>query len=104
MLKAVEVLTDAAAQMRVIATALDEVIKSLDPDAVIQAPAVEEKKEAPKVTLEELRMVLARKAGEGFKEEIRKLILDAGAHRLSEVPKEKYGELKEKAEAMTHGS
>lgn len=100
----VETLTDVAAQLRVLATALDEVIKALDAKAVIQAPAVEEKKEAPKVTLEELRTVLARKAGEGFKEEIRKLILDAGAHKLSEVPKERYGELKEKAEAMTHGS
>lgn len=97
-------LQNAAAELRVLATALDTVIQALDAKAVTQAVETEPKTEGPKVTLEELRTLLARKAGEGFKAEIRQLIVDEGVNKLSEVPPKDYGKIKEKAEAMTHGS
>ena len=63
------------------------------------ADAIEEEK-APKISLEDVRAVLAIKSRDGKTLEVRKLINTYGVTKLSEVPEEKYQELMAKAEAL----
>jgi hypothetical protein len=63
------------------------------------ADAIEEEK-APKISLEDVRAVLAIKSRDGKTLEVRKLINTYGVTKLSDVPEEKYQELMAKAEAL----
>lgn len=54
----------------------------------------------PEVTLEELRGVLAEKSATGHTAEVRKLLQDYGADKLSAVKPEDYAALKSKAEVL----
>ena len=63
------------------------------------ADAIEEEK-APKISLEDVRAVLAIKSCDGKTLEVRKLINTYGVTKLSDVPEEKYQELMAKAEAL----
>ena len=56
------------------------------------ADAIEEEK-APKISLEDVRAVLAIKSRDGKTLEVRKLINTYGVTKLSDVPEEKYQEL-----------
>ena len=66
-----------------------------------QEPAKEEEKadappeeaEAPKVTLEEVRARLADLSKNGKQAEVKDLLKQFGAKKLTDVPAEKYGEL-----------
>ena len=63
------------------------------------ADAIEEEK-APKISLEDVRAVLAIKSRDGKTLEVRKLINTYGVTKLSDVPEEKYQELMAKVEAL----
>ena len=63
------------------------------------ADAIEEEK-APKISLEDVRAVLAIKSRDGKTLEVRKLINTYGVTKLSDVPEEKYRELLKKVEAL----
>ena len=63
------------------------------------ADAIEEEK-APKISLEDVRAVLAIKSRDGKTLDVRKLINTYGVTKLSDVPEEKYQELMVKAEAL----
>ena len=63
------------------------------------ADAIEEER-APKISLEDVRAVLAIKSRDGKTLEVRKLINTYGVTKLSDVPEEKYQELMAKAEAL----
>ena len=63
------------------------------------ADAIEEEK-APKISLEDVRAVLAIKSRDGKTLEVRKLINTYGVTKLSDVPEDKYQELMAKAEAL----
>ena len=54
----------------------------------------------PKVTLEEVRAVLAEKSAAGHTAEMRQLLHDFGADRLSAVKPKYYADIKAKAEAI----
>ena len=54
----------------------------------------------PKVTLEEVRAVLAEKSSAGHTDEVRKLLQDFGAAKLSAVDPKDYAALKAKAEVL----
>lgn len=56
---------------------------------------------APVVTLEEVRGVLAELSSAGKTTQVRQLILDAGADRLSDVEPSKYGWLLEQAKGLS---
>ncbi|MBS6261683.1 MAG: DNA ligase [Clostridium sp.] len=74
-------------------------------------PAAETKEEKPaiktertkKVTLAEVRAVLAEKSRQGHTAEVKKLLSRYGADKLSEVDPAKYGELKAEAEVLGDG-
>ena len=62
---------------------------------------VEEVREpATKITFEDLRAVLAVLTRDGKQQEVKKLITEYGAAKLSDVPEEKYQELLDKAREL----
>lgn len=58
------------------------------------------KEQETKVTVETVRAVLAEKSRAGKTQEVRTLLNEFGADRLSAVPEEKLGDLLKKAEAL----
>lgn len=57
---------------------------------------------APVVSLEQVRGVLTELSQQGLTAQVRQLILDLGADTLSKVPADKYAELLERAEELSH--
>ncbi|MEC0322665.1 hypothetical protein P8791_15780 [Bacillus subtilis] len=55
---------------------------------------------APKIDITVVRQKLAEKSQEGKQAEIKKLFANYGAKKLTEIPKEHYAELLEKAEQL----
>ena len=69
--------------------------------AVSDSKAAKETEPAqPKVTLEEVRAVLAEKSSSGHTDEVRKLLQEFGAAKLSAVDPKDYAALKAKAEVL----
>ncbi|MDO4665446.1 MAG: hypothetical protein Q4A71_04470 [Actinomycetaceae bacterium] len=62
------------------------------------APAAEPE---PQVTLEQIRGVLARLSGRGLTEQVRQMILNTGANKLSEVDPAKYPALLAEARRLS---
>lgn len=58
------------------------------------------KKEEKVITQDEVRLVLAEKSRAGKTQEVKMLLKECGADKLSAVPEEKYSELLKKAEAL----
>lgn len=58
------------------------------------------KKAENTVTLEDVRAVLAEKSRGGKTQEVRAILKEFGADKLSDVPSEKYTELLQKAEEL----
>lgn len=58
------------------------------------------KKEEKKITQDELRVILAEKSRAGKTQEVKMLLRECGADKLSAVPEEKYPELLKKAEVL----
>lgn len=58
------------------------------------------KKEEKVITQDEVRLVLAEKSRAGKTQEVKMLLKECGADKLSAVPEEKYPELLKKAEAL----
>ena len=61
-------------------------------------PVREPVQKAP--TFEEVRAILAKKSRDGYTEEIKTIITELGADRLSAVKPEQYDELLKKAEVL----
>ena len=64
------------------------------------APAPAPAPEVVRVTLEQVRTVLARLSQSGRTAQVRELIQAAGANKLTEVDPSKFGQLMEQAEAI----
>lgn len=100
----VNTLTDVKAELYVLGTAIDSVLEALGAGESAEAKVKPAPPEEPKLTLEEVRTVLADKSMAGFRDEVKVLITSFGVNRLSEVPADKYKELVEQAEALGNGS
>jgi len=80
--------------------------------SIQQAPAIEnegieaqQKSEEPKldskkVTIEDVRAILAEKTRDGKTQKVKTLLTEFGADKLSSVPEEKLADLKAKAEVL----
>ena len=77
--------------------ALADTCRDVSGPKVIEAQEV---KELPKVSLEEVRAVLASKSQNGKTADVKKLIAKYGANKLSEVPPEHYAALIKDAEVL----
>ena len=100
----VNTLTDVKAELYVLGTAIDSVLEALGVGESTEAKVKPAPPEEPKLTLEEVRAVLADKSMAGFRDEVKALITSFGANKLSEVPADKYKDLVEQAEALGNGS
>ena len=56
--------------------------------------------EEPEVTVEDVRAVLAVKTRDGKTQQVKELLNQMGAEKLSGIPKDKLAELKAKAEVL----
>ncbi|EGT5575151.1 hypothetical protein BOR83_05565 [Corynebacterium striatum] len=90
----------AAAQLAqpALEAAAEEYVAAHQPPAPEPAPAPVP--EVVRVTLEQVRTVLARLSQAGHTAQVRELIQAAGANKLSEVDPSKFGQLLEQAEAI----
>lgn len=70
-------------------------------EAAPQSPAPAPAPEVVQVTVEQVRTMLACLLQAGHTAQVRELIQDAGANKLSEVDPAKYGQLLEQAEVIT---
>ncbi len=67
----------------------------------VEKPASEEK---PKITLVQVREVLANKSRAGYTEEVRNLLMKYGAEKLSKVDPKQYEALMKDAEVIGSGT
>lgn len=90
-----------AASLRKLAESGAEVPKE-DTKTEEVAPKTAEKppKEKKKVTIADVRVVMAQKSEDGKTQEVRAIIKEFGADKLSAVPEEKLPDLLKKAEAL----
>jgi len=84
-------------------------LKKLEKETESQGPsqitldefiAEQQSAKPPKVTLETVRAKLAALAQSGKQAEVKQLITNFGANKLTDIPQERYLELLEKAEAI----
>lgn len=100
-------LSTAVEELRKCGEALIEVSQSLrnifsgdEPTKTEPSTPSQPEAEEPKVTLEEVRAVLAEKSVAGHRAEVQALIRGCGADKLSAVDPSQYAALKAKAEVL----
>ena len=80
----------------------ETVVVTNDPKQSEQLPFDDSEIKKPKVTLEDVRAVLARKSQAGFTAQIQSIIRRFDASKLSEVATEHYEEILLLAEELSH--
>jgi len=65
-----------------------------------QQKSEEPKLDSKKVTIEDVRAILAEKTRDGKTQKVKTLLTEFGADKLSSVPEEKLADLKAKAEVL----
>jgi hypothetical protein len=88
-----------ADSIQIICDAMAEKGAAPDTKETTQSESVQ----APEIPLEKVRMVLAEKSQLGFTTEVRELIEEYGASKLSAVDKAHYADLLKDAEAIGNG-
>ena len=101
----IKLLLDVVSDLRSLADSVQAVAEAImenEPAEIHQSemPEPEKEPEVKKVTLEEVRAVLAEKSHEGFTAEVRALLLKYGASKLSEIDPAKYAALLADAEGL----
>lgn len=76
--------------------AMEKLIKAID-SMDTQEP-VKEKKE--KLTLEEVRAVCAKKARDGFTDDVKAILTKFGVEKLSDIPEDKFEALLKEVEVL----
>lgn len=96
-----KLLLDVATDLRKLADSLQAVVDAIaDSEPVQPEPLSEQKAEVKKITLEQVRTLLAEKSQDGFTAEVRALLEKHGAPRLSEIEPANYGALMADAEKL----
>ncbi len=101
----IKLLLDVVTDLRSLADSVQAVAEAImenEPAETQQSemPEPEKRPEVKKVTLEEVRAVLAEKSHEGFTAEVRALLIKYGASKLSEIDPAKYAALLADAEGL----
>ncbi len=105
----VKLLLDVVEDMRSLANSIQAVADAMMQNETPVDPPKEEHTENPavpkkKVTLEEVRAVLAEKSHDGLTAEVRDLLQKYGAQKLSGVDPKHYAALLKDAEVLTHAT
>ena len=90
------------ASLEVESTAKATAIAKAEPPLEVQPELPHLGEEEPKVTLEEVRGVLAQKSRDGFTKEVKELLSSFGVSRLSALDSKAYAEVLEKAKEIGH--
>lgn len=77
-----------------------EDLKQLASSIETLVKTMESNEEAPKLTLENVRAVLAEKSQSGKQPQVKSLIKKFGADKLTEIPQDRYEELLKEAEGI----
>jgi len=105
----IKLLLDVVSDLRALANSVQAVADAMansDPAEAVQpetaavAPAPETKSSEKRVTLEQIRAVLAEKSHDGFTAEVRGLLEKHGAKKLSEIDPSEFSTLFAEAEAL----
>ena len=102
----IKLLLDVVENLRTLADSVAAVAQAMESNTPEEKPAPAEEKTtsvAPKVTLEQVRAVLAAKSHEGFSVEVRGLREKHGVVRLSDIDPGEYPVLLKEAEALCDG-
>ncbi len=101
----VKLLLDIVSEMSSLAESIKTYAEAIETGDEIQPIQAKEKpkKEIKKVTLEQVRAVLAEKSRNGHTAVIRTLLEKYGANKLSEISPEKYADLLADAEVLGNG-
>lgn len=86
-----------------VAETADKLIASMDVEAKGEEVAVVEEQPKKKITLEEVRKVLAGLSRDGYTKEVRELLQKHGANKLSAIKEDEYESILKEAEEVTHG-
>ena len=89
-------LLDVADKLRALADSITAACSEL-PVTAVEEPA---RAEAPNVSLEKLRGVLAEKSQQGFTSEVKDLIRRYGADKLSDIDPDHFPDMLKEAEAI----
>lgn len=100
-----KLLLDVVSDLRSLADSVQAVAEAILVSEPLEAqhpeiPVTQKEPEARKVTLEEVRTVLAEKSHKGFTAEVRELLLKYGAPKLSEIDPANYAALLVDAEGL----
>ena len=104
LLDVVEDLRHLADSIQAVADAMMQGDTSAPASSEPEAPAAPKAKPAKKVSLEQVRAVLAQKSHDGLTAEVRALLQKYGATKLSAIDPECYEALLQEAEALTNAS
>ncbi|MBV4424319.1 hypothetical protein KM802_03460 [Clostridium tyrobutyricum] len=74
--------------------------KKAEPERIQEIVETPTKEEPPKVTIEDVRAVLAVKTRDGKTQKVKSLLSEFGADKLSSVPEDKLADLKVRAEGL----
>lgn len=101
----IKLLLDVVSDMRSLADSIEAVAEAITSgDSIKDEPAEKQKvAESKKVTLEEVRGVLAKKSQAGLTAEVKGLIEKHGGSKLSEVDPSNYEALLKDAEVLGNG-
>lgn len=100
-----KLLLDVAGDLRNLADSVRAVADAMyESDIPVQVPTpASPKPTAPAVTLKEVRIALAEKSRLGFTEQVRELLIQNGAEKLSNIDPSKYEALLRGAEVIGNG-
>ena len=104
LLDVVEDLRHLADSIQAVADAMTQGDTSAPTPSEPEAPAAPKAKPAKKVSLEQVRAVLAQKSHDGLTAEVRALLQKYGATKLSAIDPECYEALLQEAEELTNAS
>lgn len=82
------------------ASKADQATTTAEENVKPEQPTEDPKPETPTYTLEEVRAKLAALSQAGKQAEVKKIITDAGAKKLTDIPVEKYAEVMKAAEGL----
>ncbi len=103
-LEVMQLVLQAVEDMRRLSDSLQKVCETvMDGMSEKEAPKAITKKEAPEITLEKVRGVLAQRRQEGYTAEVKALIQKYGAERPGEVDPKNFQALLKDAEGLGNG-
>lgn len=95
-----QLLMEIANDLKNVADTIHKLLEDLDCEQKDSKETEIKKSEVKEITLEEVRARLAALSQDGKQAQVKALITEFGAKKLSDIPSSKYQELLEKAEVL----